>query len=49
MNPQDREPIAEAAAALLTSSPDFHAPRFLHHALSTDPHNSTYTIEVSPL
>ncbi|MBC2864472.1 vWA domain-containing protein [Streptomyces mexicanus] len=35
LTPQDREPIAEAIAALLDGRPDFNASRFRRHALST--------------
>jgi hypothetical protein len=35
---QDREPIAEAVAALLDGRPDFNALRFRRHALATNPH-----------
>ncbi|MEU1462588.1 VWA domain-containing protein [Streptomyces sp. NPDC005727] len=41
LTPQDREPIAEAVAVLLHTRPDFHAARFLRHALSTEPGNGS--------
>ncbi|MEU1448058.1 vWA domain-containing protein [Streptomyces mirabilis] len=37
LKPEDREPIAEAVAALLDGRPDFNALRFRRHALATNP------------